>query len=176
MEPPDGADVLRTPRAGGLVIRGGMVRIAGYGLSVLFAALTSVFLLRSLGVEDFGVYGVVAALLGIVSSLTEAGLTQVGSRDLPLRRPEDRGRVLGTLLGIRIGLTMLGVLAAALFAWAVGYEEVAVAGTLLAGIGVVLVNTQVTATLPLRVELRLGTVTAFDVLRPLESVAVSVIR
>jgi O-antigen/teichoic acid export membrane protein len=164
MEPPDGTDVLRTPRAGALVIRGGVVRIGGYGLSVLFAALTSVFLLRSLGVDDFGVYGVVAALLGIVSSLTEAGLTQVGSRDLPLRRPEERGRLLGTLLGVRIGLTVLGVLAAALFAWAVGYEEVAVAGTLLAGIGVVLVNTQVTATLPLRVELRLGTVTAFDVL------------
>jgi O-antigen/teichoic acid export membrane protein len=164
MEPPDGVDVLRTPQAGALVIRGGLVRIAGYGLTVLFAAVTSVFLLRSLGVEDFGVYGVVAALLGIVSSLTEAGLTQVGSRDLPLRPAQERGRLLGTLLGVRIGLTAAGVLVAGVFAWAAGYEDVAVAGVLIAGLGVLLVNTQVTATLPLRIELRLGTVTFFDVL------------
>jgi O-antigen/teichoic acid export membrane protein len=131
---------------------------------VLLAAVTSIVLLRTLGVERFGVYGVVAALLGIVSSLTEAGLTQVGSRDLPLRPLEERGRLLGTLLAVRIGLTAGGVLAAAIFAWAAGYENVAVQGTLLAGLGVVLVNTQVTATLPLRIELRIGTVTFFDVL------------
>ena len=81
---------------------------------MLFAAATSVFLLRSLGVERFGVYGVVAALLGIVSSLTEAGLTQVGTRDLPLRRPEDRQRLLSTLVAVRIALTSFGVLVAAL--------------------------------------------------------------
>jgi O-antigen/teichoic acid export membrane protein len=163
MEPP-ATDVLRTPRAGGLVIRGGLIRIVGYGLTVLFAALTSVFLLRSLGVEQFGLYGVVAALLGIVSSLTEAGLTQVGSRDLPLRPAAERGRLLGTLLAVRIGLTSAGVLVAALFALAAGYESEVVVGTLIAGVGVVLVNTQVTATLPLRIELRVGTVTFFDVL------------
>jgi O-antigen/teichoic acid export membrane protein len=157
-------DVLRTPAAGGLVIRGGLVRLVGYGLSVLFAAATSVFLLRALGVEQFGVYGVVAALLGIVSALTEAGLTQVGTRDLPLRRPEDRQLLLGTLVAVRIALTALGVLLAALFAFAVGYDDVAVAGTLIAGLGVVLVNTQVTATLPLRISLRIGAVTFFDVL------------
>jgi O-antigen/teichoic acid export membrane protein len=163
MEPP-ATDVLRTPRAGGLVIRGGLIRIVGYGLTVLFAALTSVFLLRSLGVEQFGLYGVVAALLGIVSSLTEAGLTQVGSRDLPLRPAAEHGRLLGTLLAVRIGLTSAGVLVAALFALAAGYESEVVVGTLIAGVGVVLVNTQVTATLPLRIELRVGTVTFFDVL------------
>ena len=124
--------------------------MVGYAATVLFAAATSVFLLRSLGVERFGVYGVVAALLGIVSSLTEAGLTQVGTRDLPLRRPEDRQRLLSTLVAVRIALTSFGVLLAALFAIAAGYERAAVAGTLLAGIGVVLMNTQVTATLPLR--------------------------
>jgi O-antigen/teichoic acid export membrane protein len=164
MEPPAPTDVLRTPEAGGLVIRGGLVRVAGYGLTVVFAAATSVFLLRSLGVERFGVYGVVAALLGIVSSLTEAGLTQVGTRDLPLRRAEERKQLLGTLVAIRIALTSFGVLIAALFALAAGYDRIAVEGTLLAGIGVVLVNTQVTATLPLRVGLRVGTVTFFDVL------------
>jgi O-antigen/teichoic acid export membrane protein len=163
MEPP-APDVLRTGRAGGLVIRGGLIRIVGYALTLLLAALTSVFLLRSLGVEQFGLYGVVAALLGIVSSLTEAGLTQVGSRDLPLRPAEERGRLLGTLLAVRIGLTSAGVLVAALFALAAGYESEVVVGTLIAGVGVVLVNTQVTATLPLRIELRVGTVTFFDVL------------
>ena len=162
---PERADVLRTPEAGGMVIRGGAIRVAGYAVSMGVAAVTAVVLLRYLSVEDFGRYGVVVALLGIVSAVTEAGLTAVGSRELALRPPgPERRHLLGNLVALRIGLTIAGVLVAALFAVAAGYEDVVVAGTLLAGVGVVLVNTKVTVTLPLRVELRLGAVTALEVL------------
>ena len=85
-------DVLRTGEAGGMVIRGGVLRGAGYGAGILLGAGTSVLLLRHLGVEDFGRYGVVIALLGIVSGVTDAGLTAVGSRELadPARRRSAR--------------------------------------------------------------------------------------
>jgi O-antigen/teichoic acid export membrane protein len=156
---------LRAPDTGARVIRGGAVRASGYGVSVLLAAVTSVLLLRHLGVEDFGLYGVVAALLGIVASLTEGGLSIVGSRDLALLpRGERRGELLGNLVMLRVALTTAGVLAAAVLALAAGYDDVVVAGTLLAGLGVLLLNVQVTMSLPLRVELRMGAVTGVEVL------------
>ena len=161
MEP----DVLRTPQAGARVIRGGAVRGFGYGAGVLLAAGTSVLLLRHLGVVDFGRYATVAALLGIVSGVTDAGLTAVGSRELAVRRPVDRAVVLRNLVALRLVVTPVGVALAVLFAVAAGYDSTLVWGTLLGGLGVLLVNTQATLMLPLSVELRLGALTAFEVVR-----------
>lgn len=159
-------DVLSTPEAGARVIRGGALRGGGYVVGVLLGAATSVFLLRGLSVEDFGRYATVAALLGIVSTVTDAGLTAVGARELALReRGPRRAELLGVLLGLRIVLTAAGVVAAAVFAMLVGYDRTMVGGTLLAGAGVLLVNTQATSMMPLSIELRLGALTAFEVLK-----------
>jgi O-antigen/teichoic acid export membrane protein len=165
MAAPDHTDVLRTPEAGGRVIRGGAIRGAGYGGAILLAAGTSVLLLRYLGVVDFGRYATVAALLGIVSGITDAGLTAVGARELAVRTPIDREVVLRNLVALRLIVTPVGVGAAVLFALAAGYDSTIVYATLLGGLGVLLVNTQATMMLPLSVELRLGAVTAFEVAR-----------
>jgi O-antigen/teichoic acid export membrane protein len=163
-EPP--VDVLRTPEAGARVIRGGILRGGGFAGGVLLAAATSVFLLRGLGVEDFGRYATVAAIVGVVSTLTDAGLTAVGARELALLpRGADRERLLRILVALRVLLSVAAVLLAALFAAVAGYERVIVEGVLLAGLGVLLVNVQATALLPLSVELRLGVVTGFEVLK-----------
>lgn len=163
-EPP--VDVLRTPEAGARVIRGGVLRGGGYAVGLVLAAATSVFLLRGLGVEDFGRYATVAAIVGIVSTLTDAGLTAVGSRELALLpRGADREAVLRVLVALRLLLSVAAILLAALFAVLAGYERVIVEGVLLAGLGVLLVNVQATALLPLSVELRLGVVTGFEVLK-----------
>jgi O-antigen/teichoic acid export membrane protein len=159
-------DVLSTPEAGARVIRGGALRGGGYLVGILLGAATSVFLLRGLSVEEFGRYATVAALLGIVSTVTDAGLTAVGARELSLReRGPRRAELLGVLLGLRIVLTAAGVGAAAIFAVLAGYDRTMVWGTLLAGAGVVLVNTQATSMMPLSVELRLGALTVFEVLK-----------
>ena len=161
----DATDVLRTGEAGGKVIRGGALRAAGYGAGVVLGAATSVLLLRHLGVEDFGRYGVVVALLGIVSAVTDAGLTAVGARELALRPASERPQLMRTLVALRIVLTVAGVALAVGFAALVGYPGVVVWGTALAGLGVLLVNTQATLMLPLSVELRYGAITLVEVLR-----------
>lgn len=159
-------DILHTPEAGPAVIRGGVIRAAGYGIGVLLAAVTSVFLLRYLGVVDFGRFMTIAALIGIVSGVTDAGLTAVGSRELSTARVgRAREELLASLVALRIVITSLGVVAAVLFAFVAGYDSTLVYGTLLAGVGVLLVNTQATAMLPLSVELRFGRVTAVEVLK-----------
>ena len=159
-------DILRSPEAGHLVIRGGALRGFGYAVGVLLTAVGSVFLLRYLGVEDFGRYATVMSLIAIVSSVTDAGLTAVGARDLPLReREHERRRLVANLLGLRLLITPLGVIAATAFASVAGYDNTLVLGTLLAGIGIVLINAQTTMMLPLQARLRLGRVTAVEVLR-----------
>jgi len=158
-------DVLRTGEAGGMVIRGGVLRGAGYGLGILLGAGTSVLLLRHLGVEDFGRYGIVIALIGIVSAVTDAGLTAVGSRELAILPPSQRPALLRNLVGLRIALTLAGVLVAVGFAALAGYAGVVVAGTAVAGAGVLLLNTQSTLMMPLSIELRMGAITLIETLR-----------
>jgi O-antigen/teichoic acid export membrane protein len=95
-------DVLHTPAAGRLVIRGAAVRGLGYGVGVLLVAAASVFLLRYLGVEDFGRFATIMSLIAIVSGVTDAGLTAVGARDIPLRPRSAQPRLLANLLGLRL--------------------------------------------------------------------------
>jgi O-antigen/teichoic acid export membrane protein len=157
-------DLLATPEAGGRVVRGGIVRGLGYGLGTLVAAGTAVLLFRHLGVDDFGRYGSVGALLGIVSGISDAGLTAVGSREVSLAPAHERPKLLRNLVTLRLAITPVGIVAAAIFAF-VAYDRTMFWGTILGGLGVLLVNTQATMMVPLSVELRLGTVTIFEVLK-----------
>jgi O-antigen/teichoic acid export membrane protein len=158
-------DVLRTGEAGGRVIRGGALRGAGYAAGILFGAGTSVLLLRHLGVEDFGRYGIVVALLGIVSAVTDAGLTAVGSRELAILPAAERPALLRNLVALRIVLTLAGVVVATAFAVVAGYPRVVVAGTAVAGLGILLLNTQSTLMMPLSIELRFASITLVETLR-----------
>jgi O-antigen/teichoic acid export membrane protein len=155
-------DLLASPEAGGRLIRGGVLRGIGYGVGTLIAAGTAVLLLRALGRDDFGRYGTVAALLGIVSGISDAGLTAVGSRELALTPAAGRPHLLRNLVTLRLAITPVGVVAAAVFAFFV-YDRQMFWGTVLGGIGVLLVNTQATMMMPLSVDLKLGTVTLFEV-------------
>lgn len=159
-------DILRSPEAGHHVIRGGTIRGIGYGLGVGLTAVASIFLLRYLGVDDFGRYVTVLSLMAIVSGITDAGLTAVGARELALRaQGEPRLRLLENLIGLRLVLTPIGVAAAVIFAIAAGYDSTLVIGTLLAGIGLVMINAQATLMLPLSVELRIFQITVAEVLK-----------
>jgi O-antigen/teichoic acid export membrane protein len=154
---PDQDDVLRSPSAAGRVVRGGVQRLASYGAGIGLTAAASVVLLRHLGVDQFGQYVTVMSLIAIVTGVTDAGLTSIGARELALReRGESRVRLVQNMVAIRLLLVPLGVLLAALFALVVGYDRVVVSGTLLAGIGIVIVNTQAAMMLPLAVDLQNG--------------------
>jgi O-antigen/teichoic acid export membrane protein len=159
-------DILRSPEAGHRVIRGGAIRGIGYGLGVGLTAVASIFLLRYLGVDDFGRYVTVLSLMAIVSGITDAGLTAVGARELALRaQGEPRRQLLENLIGLRLVLTPIGVIAAVIFAIAAGYDSTLVIGTALAGIGLVMINAQATLMLPLSVELRIFQITVAEVLK-----------
>ena len=160
--------MLRTPEAGGRVVRGGLVRAGGYGIGTALGLATAVLLLRHLGVEDFGRYATVTALLGIVAGVTDAGLTAVGSREISVARSAtERSHLLNNLLVLRVLGASLGVAIAVGFTVVAGYEGAVVGGTVLGGVGVVLISAQSMLTVPIWVELRIVALTTLEVLRNL---------
>lgn len=159
-------DLLRSAEAGPRVVRGGALRGIGYVAGLLLVAGGSVLLLRYLGVADFGRYVTVTALIGIVSGVTDAGLTLIGARELSIARTAgERRDLLSHLISLRLLLTPIGVIGATLFAIIAGYDHTMVYGTVLAGMGVVLVSTQATLLLPLVVELKYVRLTIAELLK-----------
>lgn len=165
-------DVLTSPEAGGKVVRGSALRIAGYGAGIVLMAAASVLLLRYLGVVQAGRYFTVMALVTVAGTVAEAGLSVVGSRELSLRTSElGRQRLLGNLLGLRLVITPLGILGALAFAVAAGYPGEMVAGTALAGAGLMLLTLQATLMLRLTVELQNGRLTVLELIKQAVAVA-----
>ncbi|MEA2311281.1 MAG: hypothetical protein QOE28_1249 [Solirubrobacteraceae bacterium] len=161
-----GEDILASPEAGGKVIRGSALRIGGYGAGILLMGAASVLLLRYLGVVEAGRYFTVMALVAIAGTVADAGLSAVGSRELSLRTTEEgRSRLLANLLGLRLVITPIGILGSLAFAIAAGYPREMVAGTALAGAGLLLVTLQATLTIRLTVDLRQGRIAIFEVVK-----------
>jgi O-antigen/teichoic acid export membrane protein len=166
---------LADPAAGGRAIRGGALRVSGYLLGILATAAASVVLLRYLGVDDFGRWVTVTALIGIVTAVSDAGLTVVGQREyIALRETTRQRSLLADLVGLRTVLTPIGVAIAVVFAWVVGYTPAMVAGTLLVGIGLFFASLASALTIPLTAKLRVGAVTAAELIRNL-AIALGVI-
>lgn len=171
----DPVDVLDSPVAGERVIRGSLLRLGGYTAGVLLGLVAASLLTRHLGVADFGKYVVVTSLVVVVSGLTDAGIATIAAREFAIRSGADRDRLLANVVGIRVAIAAAGVLAATLFAIAVGYEMVIVVGIMVAGVGLVLTTAQQTLAVPLGVSLRLGWITGIDLLRQAASVALVVL-
>jgi O-antigen/teichoic acid export membrane protein len=164
-------DLLDTPSAGPAAIRGGTLRVLGYLLGVLLSLVSVPLLIHHLGFSDYGRYVIVISLVTIVQGVTDVGLGQIGVREFATRSPRDRGRLMRNLLGVRFALTSIGVAIATAFAAVAGYGHAVLLGTVLAGVGMVLTVLQGTFAVPLSAELKLGWVTALDLLRQVLTVA-----
>lgn len=162
---PASDDILDLPAAGPTVIRGGMLRVLGYGAGIVLSVASAVVLLRYLSVEDFGRYTQVIALVTIVAGLTDAGMTSIGVREYSVRERSEGRALLRNLLGMRLVVTAAGIAIALAFAVAAGYTAPMLAGLLLAGVALVFQISQGTIGVPLQSGLRLGWVTALELLR-----------
>ncbi len=164
-EPGIEPDVLDTSAAGGMLVRGGVLRLGSYVGVVALSVLSAALLTRHLGVGRFGQYTVVMSLVGVVSSVTDAGMSMLGTREYAVLHGAERDELMRDLLGLRVALTLLGVLLATLFALAAGYDRAIVIGTVLAALSVVALVYQHTLSIPLSTALRLGTLSLLDLAR-----------
>lgn len=147
------------------VTLGGAARALSYGLTSLVTAVGSIFLLRHLGLVDFGRYGTVMALLAIVAGVTEGGLNTTATRDMSLLQGSARRDLLRDLVALRLVLSAAGVAGAVVFALLAGYDRELVVGTAVAGAGVLMLSLQASLLVPLIVELRNGRVSVSEVVR-----------
>jgi len=170
----DVADVLDTTAAGGIVIRGGVVRTLGYTSGVGLGVVSAALMVRHLGVVDWGRYVTVTSLIAIVAGLSEAGMTAIGVREFSTRARAERETLMRNLLGLRLAITFLGLAVAVLFAVAVRYKPVLVAGTAVAGAGTLLAVAQQTYAIPLAAGLRFVWMTALDLARQAATVVLVV--
>lgn len=159
-------DQLRDEEVGGRVVRGGITRTIGYGISAVAIGISSIFVLRYLGVSDFGRYATVVSLVAIVAGITDSGLTTVGNRELALTESsEERRAVLARILGLRLVLTPIGVVLALAFALLAGYDKELVIGTLLGGIAATAMAISGSLSLPLAIDLKITGLTILDLIR-----------
>ena len=125
---------------------------------------SSAVVIRHLGVVDTGRWVTVMSLVVIVGLISDLGLSAVGVREYTVR-PADAGRrFLRNLLGMRLVFVVIGLVVAVAFTVVADYTSTMVAGTVLAGAGMVLFVAQQSLTIPLQARLRVGWVAAFQLL------------
>ena len=164
--PPDGppVDLVDTPEAGATVIRGSLLRLGALVVGTLATIASSAVVIRHLGVVDTGRWVTVMSLVVIVGLISDLGLSAVGVREYTVRAEEAGRRFLRNLLGMRLAFVVAGLVAAAAFTLVADYTSTMVAGTMLAGVGMVLYVAQQSLTIPLQARLRVGWVAAFQLM------------
>lgn len=163
---PPARDVLATPEAGGMLIRGSALRGVGFVVTLALSLASAPLLPRYLGLAEFGRYSQIVALVAIVGAVSEAGISALVVRELArLDDAESRRRLMREVLGLRLVLTGSGVGLAVVFVALAGYGGALVAGTALAGVGLVLYGLQGAFALPLAAQLRLGWITASELVK-----------
>ncbi|HEX5307682.1 MAG TPA: polysaccharide biosynthesis C-terminal domain-containing protein [Solirubrobacteraceae bacterium] len=147
------------------MIRGSALRASAGIAGAVVGIATAALLLRHLGVAESGRYVTVISLLGIPVTVADVGLNVSASRWLALSGPEDRDTLIANVLGQRLLLMPVAVLAAVAFAAIAAYPPAMVAGTAIAGAGFFFVALANALLLRLTVELRNGGLALVDFLR-----------
>jgi O-antigen/teichoic acid export membrane protein len=159
------ADILDTGKAGGLVMRGALLRLAGFAIGAMLTAASAILLTRHLGVARFGQYATIIAVATLVAQLTEGGLTSLATRDFALATPERKAKLMGDRLGLQLVTTLVAVAICGVFALSAGYGAVRTWGTLAAALGLGLAMLQITVAVPLVASLRFGATSGLELAR-----------
>jgi O-antigen/teichoic acid export membrane protein len=149
----------------GMAIRGGAIRVLGFAAGVLVSLGSATVLLRYLGISSFGRYVTVTSMIALVAGVTEAGINVYGIREWGARAGPDRRTLLANLLTMRLILTAVGIACAVCFGLAVGYRQVLVLGTLVAGAGLLIQVIIDVLSISLQAQLQLGRLTAVELSR-----------
>ncbi len=155
-------DPLDRPEAGAKAIRGGAIRGGAFVVNTLLITAIVPLMTRHLGVVNFGRFVTASSVVMIVAGVTEFGLSGVGTREYALAGAVDRRRLLGNLLALRTLLTLVGLAIAFLLMASAGYPRVVLAGMLIVGLGLILLNVQQTLALVLTASLRWGLYSALE--------------
>ena len=162
---PQPLEVAGLPDEAGALIRGSLVRVQAYVLVSLLAVVATAVVARHLGVSRFGQYATVLSVTALISTVTDAGMTSVANRDYALLEGERRTAMLGSLLGLRMFLTVIGAAFAVGFAFVAHYDTALILGMLAASLSIFPLIVYHTLSVPLTNQLRLGTLSLLELAR-----------
>jgi O-antigen/teichoic acid export membrane protein len=158
-------DLLDSGEAGGVAIRGSALRTGSYGIALLLSLVSVPLMIRHLGPVDYGYYVTVGSIVFIIGGITEAGLTNLGTREYSVLEGPAREQFLRHLTGLRFVMTLAGVSLATLLTWVTGADPIVVQGTAITGAAMLLTLSQQTYAIPLSASLRLGWLSTLDLLK-----------
>jgi O-antigen/teichoic acid export membrane protein len=101
--------------------------------AVLVSLGSATILVRYLGISSLGRYVTVTSSIALVGGVTEAGIIVYGIREWGARSEYDRSQLVANLLTMRLILTGFGIACVI-----VGYRQLLVLGTLVAGAGLLM--------------------------------------
>ena len=152
--------------AGPAAIRGGVLRVTGYFAGLLTSLIAASVLLRYLNPADYGRYAVVLQLTAITAGVSDAGLSTLATRELAVQPPgPQRDAYLRNMMGVRIALVVAGAIVAVSYAALGGIGPGLVGATVVMSVALLVMSVQSSLAADLLARLRLGTVTAADLLR-----------
>lgn len=147
------------------MVRGAFLRVAGYVAGTGLSLVSAIVLTRHLGVTRFGQYTTIIAVATVATQLTEGGLTSLTTREYASASGSTAASQLQELLGLQLFSGLAAMVIATGFAVAAGYDGQRIAATALAAFGLAILLLQNTLAVPLATSLRLGTVSAIELLR-----------
>lgn len=166
-------ETLDSAEAGARFIRGSVVRVLTYGVSLLTSLVSAPLVIRHLGPSQYGYFATATAIVFIVGGFTEAGLNTLGVREYASGRP-DRIELLRNLIGLRITGTAGALAAVAAVAAVVGAPSVIVFGVLIGGAGLIVTIAGENYGIPLSADLRLTTASMLSLAQQVTLAAVYV--
>jgi O-antigen/teichoic acid export membrane protein len=141
------------------------MRVVGYGGGMLLALVSAPLLIRHLHQTGFGQYVTALSIATISAGLTEGGVNTIALREFASLTGSARDEAMASMLGIRVLLSVIGVIGAVAFAVAAGYGKTIVIGTAVAAIGLTIQIVQTLVSVPLQGTMRLGRVAVADLVR-----------
>lgn len=158
-------DLVGSSAAGPAALRGSMLVSGSYAATILLSLVAAPLLIRHLGLATYGRYATVIAIVTVVGGLTDGGLLSIGVREWATHAGTDRRWLMSGLLGLRIELSVVGVVAGVGFALVAGYGSAMVTGTLIAGVGMMFQVIANLLTVALQGDLRFGWASIVNVCR-----------
>jgi O-antigen/teichoic acid export membrane protein len=164
-------ELIDTPEAGPVVIRGSLIRTVGWVGGLALGALSAPLIIRHLGEAEYGRFLPIISLVAVIAIIADNAMANVAIREYSAAHRDERAELLRNLLGMRLALTGAGLAIVLGFAVLAGYTKTQIAGMAIAGLGLVVADYQGAVQAPMAVGLRLGWISSIEMVRQVVTVA-----